>query len=183
MTAKRRNPPIFNGILQLVLDATIENTKRPPPPKPVARRECRDYRRELDKAREALGISRENLHELMTALPVPRHVGDRVDLEWLAWRDAILDRALALGYIVGHATDVIYHNDRDWWSVQAMGTIYSRIIQYPIGGYTHEIGRMPRVGQAVLMTRGYDSRGAQDRESRPYIPVSRWFLDDPVSAP
>lgn len=174
------------GILGLILDAplgTLGSRIPPPPPSDsVPHRGRQDYLTNLKKARaEVSEVSREALPELMQTLPTPRHVGDRVDLEWLAWRDAILERALALGYLVGEATERTFQNSEHEWSVEAKTAVGTRTIRYPIGGQVSGIGKIPAIGRAVLMTRGYDA-DTRDHRNRPYLPVSTWFLHDPVSA-
>lgn len=148
----------------------------------VLLRRRREYRVPLEKAREMLqNVWREKIPEAMRALPEPQRVGDCVNLEWLAWRDAILERAMALGYVIG-CVETVHTDLSHCWRIQATATLGIITVSYPVGGPVTRLGAVPNLGQAILMTRGYTMADERDQRNRPYIPVSHWFLHDPAAA-
>lgn len=159
------------------------------------------YIRVLEAAREELmarEMSRERIPRAMTALEDPVRTGQYIDPAWLARRDALLECALAHGYIVGRTSGRIFWRNRDAWSVEAVaefrgGDTVVRHIRYPVGGLRKDVGNIPAPLQTVLMTRGYDCadwyyygkerpwipRGQQDNRNEDYTPVGWWFHRDP----
>ncbi len=125
-------------------------------------------------------IAREHLIIMMNALPDPETVGDRVHLEWLAWRDALLERAFALGYAVGQLWRV-NHGARMWHGIAYSVAPYPHFA-CPVVGHLHgQNWRPPSIGKTILLNRGWLSQTDSECEY-PFMPIAWWFSEDPLTS-
>lgn len=109
-------------------------------------------------------------------------------IDWLAERDAIVDRALALGYVIGALENVV--SGPSAWSAVAVGQVCGASFSYPIGSHdTTDPKRLlknggdafsralvPENGDAVLLKREWSMLNDKDTELRPSIRIPCWFL-------
>lgn len=108
----------------------------------------------------------------------PNQTEEYAYIDWLAERDALIDRALALGFVIGELSGVV--SGISYWSAVAKGHICSAPFIYPTGGQVSpRHAPPPKNGDAALMNRGWAMLDNSDTEPRPYIPVPRVFLPEP----
>ncbi len=104
---------------------------------------------------------------------------DEKFVDWLAQYDALLDRAKALGYIVGQVGNKRRENshlDFYYWYCEAVFNDHN--FYYPINR-SIDTGRWPRFDDVVLMTRGYHEESEYVPTKR-FVPIPPWFLTDPT---
>lgn len=122
---------------------------------------------------------REHIPEMMQTFRCPPENDDEHEyVEWLAERDALIERAMALGYAIGELHRVAFGTRA--WSAEAIricGTSFS----YPVGGSVTWQAPPPKNGDATLLSRGWAMLDAKDTEPRPHIPIPLWFLLEPIT--
>lgn len=106
----------------------------------------------------------------------PDSTDEGVFLDWLAERDALIDRALALGYVIGVLRGVAAGTMS--WSGNGTGQIGGGSFSYPTGGQVSWHTAAPKNGDATLLNQGWAMRDSKDIEPRPHVPIPRWFLRD-----
>ena len=164
------------------------------PPTPVPIQERRPYRtaRSLHHGYFA-NTNRRFIPKMMQTFRLPPKITNEYEfIDWLAERDALIDRALALGYVIGTLENVV--SGRSSWSAIGTGQICGTIFSYSVGCSSNpeekkralEKGwgifsraRVPKNGDAVLLSRGWAMLSDDDTEPRPYIPIPRLFLPEP----
>lgn len=99
-------------------------------------------------------------------------------IDWLAERDALIDRAQALGYVIGELRGVI--SGASSWSAIGIGKICGADFGYPTGSQVSWRTPAPVNGNATLLNRGWAMLDDKDNEPRPYIPIPRLFLPEPT---
>lgn len=113
----------------------------------------------------------------------PKSTEEHAFIAWLAERDALIDRALALGYVIGTLTNVI--SGRSFWSGLAVWKIETEDdvaleTKYRTGGNVNRDAPAPENGDAILMTRGWAMLNRYDTDLRPSLLIPRWFLPEPT---
>ncbi len=125
-------------------------------------------------------VDREEIPYCMWKMADPSSLtGDEKFVDWLAQYDTLLDRAKALGYIVGQVGNKKRENshfDFYYWYCEALFNDHS--FHYPINRAI-DTGRWPRFDDVVLMTRGYHEESEYAPTQR-FVPIPPWFLTDPT---
>jgi hypothetical protein len=145
---------------------------------PLARlaEQARLYRRLRSYHRgELAGVDRDDMPGLMRLFrPPPSPDEERLLLDWLAERDALVDRAMALAYVVGTLQTVV--SGTRYWSAKAVARMGETVFAYPVDGEVSWRNPAPKNGDGVLVTRGWASLSSSDTAPRPYHPLPHWFL-------
>lgn len=109
----------------------------------------------------------------------PKSTEEHAFIAWLAERDALIDRALALGYVIGVLQNVV--SGRSVWSATGIGHLYGAALVYPTEGPVSRNRPAPENGDAVLMTRGWAMLNKKDIKPRPGPVIPRLFLPEPTA--
>lgn len=118
---------------------------------------------------------RDDMPQLMRVFrPPPSPDNEHLLIDWQAERDALVDRAMALAYVVGELKAVV--SGTRYWNATADARMGTTAFTYPVDGEVSRRSPAPKNGDGVLVTRGWAVVGPNDTEPRPHHPIPPWFL-------
>lgn len=201
LDAPPRHPRLYQDPISQNVEPTVpveEVNMRPTAPvvvSPIPIRERPAYKTARSLHRNLLAdIDRSLIPKMMQIFRLPPERTDEYAfIDWLAERDALIDRAEALAYAIGELSGV--RSGISSWSGIGTGQAGGKTLAYPVGCSSNSEDKrralekgwdtfskvmVPKRGDAVLLNRGWEMTDARDTDPRPSISIPLWFLRDPL---